>query len=82
MNKLCFLIEDNTIKGIGFDRNELTRYMEGSQARIQEITVLDLAQMFQDKAIQLGTDWMGISPVGHTFKIPKNSADAWPESEG
>ena len=79
MNKLCFLLENNTIKGISFDRNDLTKFMEGSQAKIQESTVLDLARMFQNKGIQLGTDWLGISPVGHTFEIPRTSMDAWPD---
>lgn len=75
MNKLCVLIENNTIKAISFERSELMRYMEGSQAKIQELTVLDLARMFQDKGVQLGSDWLGISPVGHTFDIPRTSND-------
>ena len=75
MNKLCFLLEDNKIKAISFERNELTKYMEGSQAKIQEMTVLDLERMFQNKGVQLGTDWLGISPVGDTFAIPKTSKD-------
>ena len=79
MNKLCFLLEDNKIKAISFERNELTKYMEGSQAKIQEMTVLDLARMFQNKGVQLGTDWLGISPVGHSFDIPRTSLDAWPD---
>ena len=82
MNKLCFIIEDNVIKGISFDRNDLSSYMYESNAKIQEMTVLDLARMFQDKGIQLGTDWLGISPVGHLFNIPKNSVDAWPDDGG
>lgn len=82
MNKLCFLIEDDKIKGISFDRNDLTKFMEGSQAKIQELTVVDLASMFQTKGVQLGTDWLGVSPVGHLFNIPKNSADAWPDDGG
>ena len=82
MNKLCFLIEDNKIKSIGFDRNELTRFMEGTQARIQELTVIDLAVIFQNKSVQVGTDWLAVSPVGHISKVPPNSADAWPDSGG
>ena len=79
MNKLCFAIEDNVIKGISFDRNELSGLMYESSGRIQEITVLDLVRMFQNKGIQLGTDWLGVSPVGHVFQIPSTSADAWPD---
>ena len=75
MNKLCFAIEDNVIKGISFDRNELSGLMYESSGRIQEVTVLDLARMFQNKGVQLGTDWLGISPVGDTFAIPKTSKD-------
>ena len=82
MNKLCFVIEDNTIKGISSNRNDLSSYMYESNAKVQELTVLDLARMFRDKGIQLGTDWMGISPVGHRFEIPKNSMDAWPDDGG
>jgi hypothetical protein len=79
MNKLCFAIEDNVIKGISFDRNELNGLMYESTGRIQEVTVLDLARMFKTCGIQLGTDWLGISPVGHSFDIPKTSMDAWPD---
>lgn len=79
MNKLCFAIEDNVIKGISFDRNELSGLMYESSGRIQEITVLDLVRMFQNKGIQLGTDWLGVAPVGHVFQIPSTSADAWPD---
>jgi len=82
MNKICFVIEDNTIKGISFNRNDLSSYMYESNAKVQELTVLDLARMFRDKGIQIGTDWMGISPVGHRFEIPKNSMDAWPDDGG
>jgi len=79
MNKLCFAIEDNVIKGISFDRNELNGLMYESTGRIQEVTVLDLARMFKTCGIQLGTDWLGISPVGHSFDIPRTSMDAWPD---
>ena len=79
MNKLCFAIEDNVIKGISFDRNELSGLMYESTGRIQEVTVLDLARMFKTCGIQLGTDWLGISPVGHSFDIPRTSMDAWPD---
>ena len=79
MNKLCFILEDNTIKAISFDRNELAKFMEGSQAKIQEMTVLDLARMFQNKGVQLGSDWLAISPVGHSAPIPTTSIDAWPD---
>jgi len=82
MNKLCFAIEDNVIKGISFDRNELNGLMYESTGRIQEVTVLDLARMFKTCGIQLGTDWLGISPVGHSFDIPKTSMDAWPDDGG
>ena len=64
MNKLCFAIEDNVIKGISFDRNELSGLMYESTGRIQEITVLDLAHMFRDKSVQIGTDWLAVSPIG------------------
>ena len=53
--------------------------MYESTGRIQEVTVLDLARMFKTCGIQLGTDWLGISPVGHSFDIPKTSMDAWPD---
>ena len=79
MNKLCFAIEDNVIKGISFDRNELSGLMYESSGRIQEVTVLDLARMFKTCGVQLGTDWLGISPVGHSFDIPRTSMDAWPD---
>ena len=79
MNKLCFAIEDNVIKGISFDRNELNGLMYESTGRIQEVTVLDLARMFKTCGIQLGTEWLGISPVGHSFDIPRTSMDAWPD---
>jgi hypothetical protein len=79
MNKLCFAIEDNVIKGISFDRNELSGLMYESTGRIQEVTVLDLARMFKTCGVQLGTDWLGISPVGHSFDIPRTSMDAWPD---
>jgi hypothetical protein len=79
MNKLCFAIEDNVIKGISFDRNELSGLMYESSGRIQEVTVLDLARMFKTCGVQLGTDWLGISPVGHSFDIPRTSLDAWPD---
>ena len=82
MNKLCFLVEDNKIKAISFDRNELTKYMEGSQAKIQEMTVLDLVQMFQTKGVQLGTDWLSINPIGYSAPIPSTSVDAWPTDGG
>jgi len=78
MNKLCFVIEDNTIKGISFDRNDLSSYMYESNAKIQEMTVLDLARMFQTKGVQLGTDWLSINPVGYSAPIPSTSVDAWP----
>ncbi len=79
MNKLCFAIEDNVIKGISFDRNQLSGLMYESTGRIQEVTVLDLARMFQDKGVQLGSDWLAISPVGHSAPIPSTSIDAWPD---
>ena len=79
MNKLCFAIEDNVIKGISFDRNELSGLMYESSGRIQEVTVLDLARMFKTCGVQLGTDWIGISPVVHSFDIPRTSLDAWPD---
>ena len=82
MNKLCFAIEDNVIKGISFDRNELSGLMYESTGRIQEVTVLDLARMFKTCGVQLGTDWLGISPVGHSFDIPRTSMDAWPDDGG
>ena len=82
MNKLCFAIEDNVIKGISFDRNELSGLMYESSGRIQEVTVLDLARMFKTCGVQLGTDWLGISPVGHSFDIPRTSLDAWPDDGG
>ena len=62
MNKLCFAIEDNVIKGISFDRNELSGLMYESSGRIQEVTVLDLARMFKTCGVQLGTDWLGNIP--------------------
>ena len=74
-----FAIEDNVIKGISFDRNELSGLMYESSGRIQEVTVLDLARMFKTCGVQLGTDWLGISPVGHSFDIPRTSLDAWPD---
>jgi hypothetical protein len=82
MNKLCFVIEDNTIKGISFDRNDLSSYMYESNAKIQEMTVLDLARMFQTKGVQLGTDWLSINPVGYSAPIPSTSVDAWPDDGG
>jgi len=82
MNKLCFLIEDNKVKALGFDRNDLTKFMEGSQARIQEMTVLDLVQMFGNKGVQLGSDWLSINPQGYSAPIPTTSVDAWPDDSG
>jgi len=82
MNKLCFAIEDNVIKGISFDRNELSGLMYESTGRIQEITVLDLAHMFRDKAVKIGTDWLAINPVGYVAPIPSSSADAWANESG
>jgi len=53
--------------------------MYESNAKIQEMTVLDLARLFQDKGVQLGSDWLAISPVGHSAPIPTTSIDAWPD---
>jgi len=82
MNKLCYLIEDNTSKAISFERNDLMKFMEGSQGKIQEMTVLDLVKTFQGKGVQLGTDWLAISPVGYSQPIPTTSLDAWPDDDG
>ena len=82
MNKLCFVIEDNTIKGISFNRNDLSSYMYESNARIQEITILDLVQLFKNKGVQLGTDWLAINPVGYSQPIPTTSMDAFPDDSG
>ena len=46
------------------------------------INVIELAHLLEDNQVQLGTDWLAISPKGYKADIPTNSNDWFDPEEG
>jgi hypothetical protein len=72
MNSLWFLVEGDTITKFSF------RPIEGGR----KLDVITLASLFGEHQVQLGTDWLAISPNGYKQPIPTNSNDYWPDDGG
>lgn len=72
LNSLWLLFENNKLKRASFEP------LENSL----EVNVLELLIALDHQyKVQMGTDWLAISPKGYTAPIPTNSVDWWdPES--
>lgn len=72
LNTLWFEIQGQSITKISFSP------IEGGTP----INVIELAHMLDNNQVQLGTDWLAISPKGYKQPIPTNSNDWYDPDEG